>query len=135
MGMRTKRLDGWMTAAVVVHLIISVLHGRAHDGGHVALTDTQSLFVYAIILAAPLAGLAISVVRRRVGGAIVAAAMAASLLFGLVNHFLVISPDHVSQVTAAWRWSFTATAVLLVVSEAAGVAAGMRSAVGQEVVS
>jgi hypothetical protein len=135
MGMRTKRLDGWMTAAVVVHLVISVLHGRAHDGGHVALTEGQSLFVYVIILAAPLAGLAISVVRRRLGGAIVAAAMAASLLFGLVNHFLVISPDHVSQVTAAWRWSFTATAVLLVISEAAGVAAGLRSAVGQEVVS
>jgi hypothetical protein len=75
LGMRTKRFDGWLAAAVIAHLLISALHGRAHDGGHVALTAGQSLFVYTVILAGPLVGLAVSFIRARVGGFIVAATM------------------------------------------------------------
>ncbi len=131
--MRTKRLDWWIVSAVVGHFLISVLHGRAHDGGHVALTPAQSLFVYGVIVAAPLVGLTVSFVQMRLGAAIVAAAMAASLLFGLINHFVVISPDHVSQVAQEWRSLFTATAILLIISEAAGVVAGLRAAIGREV--
>jgi hypothetical protein len=133
--MGTKRFDGWLASAVLCHLFISVLHGRAHDGGHVALTPAQSLFVYSIILTGPIAGLAVSFVARRIGGAVVAATMGASLLFGLINHFIIVSPDHVSQVVPAVRTAFAATAALLVVSEAAGVVAGLRSAVGREVLS
>lgn len=123
----------WLTAAVLGHLIISVLHGRAHDGGQVAITRGQTLFVFVVILAAPLAGLAVSFVRARAGGLIVAASMAGSLVFGLVNHFLIVSPDHVSQVAPEWRSLFTITAALLVASEAFGVYAGLRSAMGRKV--
>lgn len=133
--MRTKRFDGWLASAVIAHLLISVLHGRAHDGGHVALTAGQSLFVYTVILAGPLVGLAVSFIRARAGGFIVAATMTASLLFGLINHFIITSPDHVSQVDPEWRTLFTVTAFLLMVSECAGVVAGMRTAVAREVAS
>jgi hypothetical protein len=81
-----------------------------------------------VILAAPLAGLALSLVRRRAGGLVVAIAMAASLAFGVVNHFLIQSPDHVTHVAAQWRLLFTTTAVLLAVSESLGVLAGLRAA-------
>ena len=135
LGMRTKRFDGWLAAAVIAHLLISALHGRAHDGGHVALTAGQSLFVYTVILAGPLGGLAVSFIRARVGGFIVAATMTASLLFGLINHFIITSPDHVSQVDPEWRMLFTVTAYLLIASECAGIAAGMRTAVAREVES
>jgi hypothetical protein len=133
--MRAKRIDGWLTTAVIAHLLISALHGRAHDGGHVALTAGQSLFVYSVILAGPLVGLAASFVRRRTGGLIVAATMTGALLFGLINHFLIISADHVSQVDPNWRTLFTATALLLIASECAGALAGARAAVAREVQS
>lgn len=131
--MKTKRLDYWLAAAVGVHLLISIVHGRAHDGGHVALTPGQSLFVYGVILAGPLVGLFTSFANPRLGGLIVAATMFGSLVFGLVNHFIIVSPDHVSQVVAEWRPLFTASAVLLLASESAGVVAGLRSAKGREV--
>ena len=51
-----------------------------------------------------------------------------ALVFGFVNHFILISPDHVSHVTPDWRPLFAASAALLVVTEAAGVAAGWRHA-------
>lgn len=117
-------------AAVLIHFIISVAHGRAHDGGHVALTQAQALFVYSVILAAPFVGLAVAFWRPRAGGLIVAAAMAGSLVFGVVNHFIIISPDHVSQVADAWRPMFTTSAVLLIASEAWGIVAGLRYPTG-----
>ena len=54
---------------------------------------------------------------------LIAATMAGALVFGLVNHFLIASPDHVSQVSDPWRTWFGATAVLLLISE--GVGAGL----------
>jgi hypothetical protein len=54
--------------------------------------------------------------------------MAGSLVFGVVNHFVIVSPDHVSHVPAEWSTLFTVTAVLLAVLEAAGTAAGVLSA-------
>src|SRR5690242_16572306 len=126
--MRWKRADGWLAAVVLGHLLVSIVHGRAHDGGHVGLSFASNLFVLIVIVAAPLVGLIVALWARRAGAAIVAAAMAASLLFGLINHFIIISPDHVSQVSAEWRGLFTATAVLLVATEAAGLAVGVRSA-------
>ena len=122
--MRTKGFDGWLAAAVIAHLLISALHGRAHDGGHVALTAGQSLFVYTVILAGPLVGLAVSFIRARAGGFIVAATMTASLLFGLINHFIITSPDHVSQVDPGWRALFGSTAALLALVEAGGTIVG-----------
>ena len=124
--MNAKRLDRWLTAAVLGHLLISVLHGSAHDGGHVALTRARALFVYTVILAGPLSGLVASIFSPRAGALLVAATMAGALVFGFVNHFIISGPDHVSQVAAEWRTLFTATAVLLVASEAAGIAAGLR---------
>jgi hypothetical protein len=48
--------------------------------------------------------------------------MAASLVFGVVNHFLLASPDHVSHVAQQWRTLFATTAVLLALTEAATAA-------------
>ena len=39
--------------------------------------------------------------------------MAGSLVFGLVNHFVFVSPDHVAHVDPQWRPLFATTAVLL----------------------
>jgi hypothetical protein len=50
--------------------------------------------------------------------------MAAALLFGLTNHFVVSSPDHVDHVAAQWRPLFISTAIALAVTEAAGAILG-----------
>jgi hypothetical protein len=52
--------------------------------------------------------------------------MAGSLVFGVVNHFVLVSADHVGHVDPHVRTLFTTTAVLLAVTEALGVGLAMR---------
>jgi len=119
----------WALAAVVlVHLAISLVHGRAHAGALVALSRAAAAFVYIVILAGPLLGLAASHWRPGAGAWIVTVSFAGSLVFGLVNHFVIPGPDRIDQVAAQWRSVFGVTAALLIVSESAGVAIGVRSA-------
>ena len=117
-----------LAAVVLTHLAISVVHGRAHEGAQVPLPLAGTLFVFIVILAGPLVGLGLSRWRPRAGAWIVAMTMAGALVFGLVNHFLIDGSDHVANVAAEWRSLFGATAVLLLLSEAAGVAIGMWAA-------
>ena len=126
--MRTNPSSQRLLAAVVLgHLIVNLVHGAAHSGAQIPVTLVASLFIWIVILAGPLAGLWLSRSRPVAGGWIVAATMAGSLVFGLVNHFMIASPDHVSHVAAEWRTLFAVTAVLLVLFEAAGVVAGVTS--------
>jgi hypothetical protein len=104
-----------------------VLHGRAHSGAQVALSASAMLFVYTVILAGPILGLAVARWRPIAGGWIVAASLGAAFVFGLVNHFIIAGPDHVGHVAPEWRTPFGVTAALLLVTEAAGVAIGVWS--------
>ena len=127
----THRTYGWaLPAIVVVHLAISIVHGRAHAGAQVSLPPAGAMFVYIVILAGPLVGLGVSPWRLRAGAWIVALSMSGALIFGLINHFIIAGPDHVAHVAAEWRSVFGVTAALLIVSEAVGVAIGLRSALG-----
>jgi len=118
-----------LTAIVVVHLVLSFVHGAAHAGANVALGPLGNLFVYIVILAGPIAGLLVAVWKPHLGAWIVALAMGGSLVFGVVNHFIIQGTDHVSHVAAAWRTQFGVTAALLAVVEAAGAAISLREAI------
>jgi hypothetical protein len=120
----------WLAAAVVAHLVVSIVHGTAHDGAHVPLTPAANLFVFIVILAGPLVGLALTWPAKRIGSWLIAMTMTGSLLFGVVNHFVLPSPDHVAHVAADWRPLFTTTAILLVVTE--GLGAGLAIRVARE---
>jgi hypothetical protein len=88
------------------------------------------VFVWVVILAGPLAGLLVWRWLDACAGAwIVAVALAASFVFGLINHFLIAGADHVAHVAEGWRAMFTVTAVLLAVTEALGSAVAIWSAV------
>ena len=115
-----------MAAVVIVHLIVSMAHGAAHSGAHVPLSRSANLFVYIVILAGPLVGLALSWRYERLGSLVVALTLAGSLIFGLVNHFVLESPDHVSRVDAQWRTLFGTTAALLATTEALGLGLAIR---------
>ena len=99
--MRPGRLS--LAAVVLAHLVVSVFHGTAHDRAHVPLSLWMNVFVYVVILAGPLVGLALTWWNARAGSWVVALAMAGSLVFGVVNHFLLSSPDHIAHVDPQWR--------------------------------
>jgi hypothetical protein len=115
-----------MAAAVLAHLAISIVHGSAHSGAHIPMSLVANLFVFLVIVAGPIAGLALSWRVERTGSLIVALTMAGSLVFGFVNHFLLNSPDRVTQVEAQWRTIFGTTAVLLTITEMLGLGFAIR---------
>jgi len=126
--MRTRRTRAWLLAIVVAHVVISAVHGQAHSGAAVSLSPAASLFVFGVVLAGPIIGVALMWWNRRAAGWVVAATMGASFVFGVVNHFVLVSPDHVSHVPEAWRPVFATTAVLLAATEAAGSLLALRMA-------
>jgi hypothetical protein len=127
---QVRRPRNWPLAAVVLlHLAISLVHGRAHAGAEVFLPLAGALFVYIVIVAGPLVGLAVSRWRPRAGAWIAALSFSGALIFGLVNHFIIAGPDHVAHVAAEWRTMFGATAALLVASETVGAATAVWIAV------
>jgi hypothetical protein len=119
-----------LTAVVLIRLAINVVHGRAHAGAVVPLSTFGALFVYSVILTAPLVGLVVWRWLPRLGGWLVAISMAGALVFGLINHFVIAGSDHVFHVASDWRLLFGVTAALLVVCEAAGIAVGVWAAGG-----
>jgi len=121
-----------LAGVVMLHLIVSVVHGSAHDGAAVEQGPAAMAFIVLVIIAGPLIGVAWMWLNPRAGARLIAITMAASLLFGLINHFIIPGADRVDHVAAAWRSLFESTAVLLAVLEAAGAALGF--AYGRSVV-
>jgi hypothetical protein len=110
------------TAIVVLHAIANGLHGLAHVEIPVALSLFQSLFVGIVIALIPIMAVALLWTKfYRIGSWLLLGSMAGSLLFGIYNHFVVISPDHVSQISfAGWGLLFQITAILIVVVDGLG---------------
>ena len=126
--MRTDLLKTSLVAIVIVHLIVAIVHGTAHSGADVALSQAQLFFVVVVILLGPLAGLVLTRVRPRAGAAVITASMAGALIFGLVHHFVLPGTDNVLEVQGTWRVVFGSTAALLAVLELGGTAAGLLTA-------
>jgi hypothetical protein len=118
----------WLAVVVLVHLVVSIVHGAAHSGARVPLSPASNLFVLVVILAAPVIGLMLTWPAERMGSWLIAVAMAGSLAFGVVNHFVIASPDHVAHVASQWQPLFATTAVLLALTEAAGAVIAIRVA-------
>jgi hypothetical protein len=79
-----------------------------------------------VIVIAPLLALALSFTRYdSLAVWLLLASMLGSLIFGAVYHYLIISPDHVAHLPVGdARPLFRVTALLLLVTEAFGVAVG-----------
>ena len=117
-----------LTAVVLGHLIVNIVHGQAHTRLGVGLSNWQQIYVITVILLAPLVALALSFTRyARAALWLLLVSMLGALIFGLCYHYVIISPDHVAHLPLGdARGLFRVTAVLLLVTEALGVAvAGM----------
>jgi hypothetical protein len=100
------------------------VHGSAHGTAGVGLNAPSMAFVLIVIIAGPLVGLAWMWKNPVRGARIIGVTMAASLLFGLINHFIIAGPDRVDHVVAHARTMFELTALLLVLTEVAGAVLG-----------
>ena len=112
-----------VTIVVLAHLVVNLLHGRAHTDLGVGLTTWQYIFVMTIILLAPLVAIVLSWTRyARAGLWLLFISMLSSLIFGFCYHYIIISNDHVAHLPAGdARGMFRMTALLLLITEALGV--------------
>ena len=112
-----------ITVVVAAHLIVNILHGQAHTRLAVGLSNWQQIYVITVILLAPLVALAFSFTRyARAALWLLLISMLGALIFGLLYHYLIISPDHVAHLPAGDAHGlFRVTALLLLVTEALGV--------------
>lgn len=110
------------TTVVVMHAIANGLHGLAHVETPVSLSLFQSLFVGVVIALAPIIAVVLLWTQfYRIGSWLLLSSMAGSLLFAIYNHHIVISPDHVSQVSfEGWGWLFQVTAYLILIVDGLG---------------
>lgn len=114
------------TVSVLAHLVISIVHGRAHERLAVGLSNWQNLYVLTVIVIAPLLAMVLIWTRlAHIGLLLLVISMAGSLIFGVVYHYVVISPDHVSHLPPGDAHGlFRTTALLLVVTELLGIVLG-----------
>lgn len=77
-----------------------------------------------ILLAPIIAAVLLWTQFDRIGSSLLLISMAATILFGIYNHYIVLSPDHVSHVSfIGWGLLFQVTAILTLIVD--GLACGI----------
>ena len=128
--MTIKKLVGLGIVVVLVHLLITTPHSIAHTQLQIQMNSWQNIYIFAVILLAPIISAILLWIRPKAGFTLLAISMAGSLLFGLYYHFIAAGPDNVAQVhTHPWASTFQISAVLLAVTELAGVVVGLRGVI------
>lgn len=114
-------------ALVLIHLMISTLHGQAHQAAMVALNTFGYVYVLVVITLAPLVAAALLFTRKqRIGALLLALSMFGSFVFGFWYHFLSSTNDNVREVHGPSHSKFLWTAIALAVIELAGALVGFR---------
>ena len=87
-----------ISGLVAIHLAASVWHGSAHTQLAITLTPEESLFVYVVILTAPLAAAGLVWTRHfSIGVWLLFLSMLGALIFGVYHHYVVVSPDNIGH--------------------------------------
>ena len=114
-------------ALILIHLVVSTLHGWAHQGAMVKLNTFGYVYVTIVITLAPLVAAGFLLTRKqKIGALLLALSMFSSFLFGVWYHFLSNTNDNVTQVHGPWHSTFLWTAIALAVIELAGTIVGFR---------
>ncbi len=118
-----------VTSVVLVHHVIAYLHGGAHNDLAIPMAPWQNAFINVVIVLLPLIGAVALWTRfRRFGLSAIVLGMTGALVFGVVHHYMLVSPDHIAHlphgephVHAAFQW--TAGVIAMLEGVAAAVAA------------
>ena len=115
---------------LVIHALVGIIHKVAHMNLAIELSTRQELGVLLIFVIAPIVTLFFLWTNRlRSGFLLLLLTMAASFVFGSVNHFVFITEDHVFHAPQGeLRWLFQATAYLMAVLQVIGMAVGLWGA-------
>ena len=90
-----------ITALVAIHLAASLWHGNAHTRLAIDLPPAKTLFVFIVILIAPIVAAALVWTRySSIGLWVLFLSMLGSFLFGAYHHYLLVSPDNISHLPA-----------------------------------
>jgi hypothetical protein len=81
-----------------VHLVATLWHGDAHQRLAIDLPPVKNVFVYLVILVAPVVAAVLVWTRRlEVGLGLFTFSMLGALLFGVYHHYVLVSPDNVAH--------------------------------------
>ena len=111
---------------VVAHSIVAMVHNQAHQQIDVALSSAQNAFALIVIVIAPIIA-AVFLWRgsERIGATLLTASLIGSLIFGVVNHFMLDSPDQLAHIiSSGWGNIFVISAYALASTELAGILVG-----------
>ena len=111
------------TALVAVRGVPLVLHSVAHiQLGIIPPSLLTNAYILVVLFLAPVCAAGLLWTRgARAGAWLLFWSMLGSLVFEVYNHYMVMSPDHVSQIpNGLWGGIFQATAAATAVLEAAG---------------
>ena len=113
-------------ATVILHALIAAPHGVAHSNLHIDMEPWQNAYILLVITLLPLAAAILIWKRPSIGFLLLLISMIGSLLFGGFYHFLIPGPDNVGSLgNHPWTYTFQLSAVLLALTEIAGVVAGV----------
>jgi len=87
-----------ISGLVAIHLAASLWHGSAHTHLAIALPPEKNLFIYIVILIAPIMAAALGWTRYiLIGLWMFFLSMLGAFLFGVYHHYLLVSPDNISH--------------------------------------
>src|SRR5882672_149958 len=111
---------------VAIHFLVSLVHGMAHSRLHIDMNLWQSVYILLVITLLPLISGFLLWRRARGGFFLLARSMLGALIFGGYCHFVAAGADNVASLGShAFAPVFQLTAVLRVITEAAGVLTGL----------
>jgi len=117
-----------LTGLAAVHLVVAIWHGAAHTELAVGLSAAQNLFVYVVVVVAPLVAVGLLWTRHvRLALWMFLSAMCGSLLFGVYYHYVCVSPDNIHHLppgSDAAHERFVLSAAVLALIELASALSG-----------
>ena len=119
-------LERFGVIIVALHFLIVVVHSAAHMSLHIDMNLWQSVYIFVMIVALPLLAGFLLWRRARGGFLVLLVSMLGALIFGGYYHFIAAGIDNVGSLgSRPWSTTFQVTAVLLALTEAAGVVTGV----------
>lgn len=116
-----------ITGLVAMHLAASLWHGGAHTQLAIILPPEKTIFVFIVILIAPIAVAGLVWTRYfSIGLWVFFLSMLGALLFGAYHHYVLVSPDNISHLPGSpeSHSQFIASAAVIALLELASALYG-----------